>query len=292
MDASMDAVDEFLKALDKLKAEDLPRHEQRFKTMLNEGTIQSIALFQAKLEKERTDIIDKVALINRSLSSIDYSEGTYITLVADAGRDVEIRDFKQELRSCLGETLAGSREEAYTERKFLQVKALIDRFNGRQGLTDQDRRWTRKVTDVRNWLVFSVSERWREDDKEKEFYSDTAGKSGGQKEKLAYTILASALTYQFGLKFGEIKSRSFRFVMIDEAFGRGSDESTRYALELFTRLNLQMLIVTPLQKINIIEDYIRAVHYIHNEGGRNSMVRNLTIEQYREEKASFEGGVQ
>jgi uncharacterized protein YPO0396 len=144
------------------------------------------------------------------------------------------------------------------------------------------------VTDVRNWLVFSVSERWREDNKEKEFYSDTAGKSGGQKEKLAYTILASALAYQFGLKWGETKSRSLRFVMIDEAFGRGSDESTRYALELFNKLNLQLLIVTPLQKINIIEDYVKAVHYIHNEGGKNSMVRNLTIEQYREEKAAFQ----
>ena len=41
-------------------------------------------------------------------------------------------------------------------------------------------------------------------------------------------------------------------VVIDEAFGRGSDESTRYGLKLFRKLNLQLLIVTPLQKINII----------------------------------------
>ncbi|MEJ2661240.1 MAG: SbcC/MukB-like Walker B domain-containing protein, partial [Desulfobacteraceae bacterium] len=109
-------------------------------------------------------------------------------------------------------------------------------------------RWTRKVTDVRNWLVFSVAERWREDHAEKEFYSDTSGKSGGQKEKLAYTILAAALAYQFGLKWGEKRSRTFRFVMIDEAFGRGSDDSTRYALELFKKLNLQLLIVTPMQE--------------------------------------------
>jgi uncharacterized protein YPO0396 len=207
--------------------------------------------------------------------------------VADDNRDVEIHQFRKDLRACLGETLTGNEDEAYTEHKFLQVKAMIDRFNGREGQTELDRRWTAKVTDVRNWMIFSVSERWREDDKEKEFYSDTAGKSGGQKEKLAYTILASALAYQFGLEWGEKKSRAFRFVMIDEAFGRGSDESTRYALELFNKLNLQLLIVTPLQKINIIEDYVSAVHYIHNPDGKNSMIRNLTIEQYREEKAAF-----
>jgi hypothetical protein len=38
---------------------------------------------------------------------------------------------------------------------------------------------------------------------------------------------------------------------IDEAFGRGSDDSARYGLELFRKLNLQLLVVTPLQKIHI-----------------------------------------
>ncbi|MES9901989.1 MAG: hypothetical protein ABW168_04810 [Sedimenticola sp.] len=82
--------------------------------------------------------------------------------------------------------------------------------------------------------------------------------------------------------------RSFRFVVIDEAFGRGSDESTRYALELFRRLNLQLLIVTPLQKIHIIEDYIHAVHFVHNEGGKQSLIRNLTVEEYQQEKADYQ----
>ena len=75
--------------------------------------------------------------------------------------------------------------------------------------------------------------------------------------------------------------------MIDEAFGRGSDESTRYGLELFKNLDLQLLIVTPLQKIAVIEDYIAAVHFVHNEGGSNSMVQNLTIEEYRVRRQEF-----
>ena len=76
-------------------------------------------------------------------------------------------------------------------------------------------------------------------------------------------------------------------MVIDEAFGRGSDESTRYALELFKKLNLQLLIVTPLQKIRVIEDYINAVHFVHNEGGQHSIVRNLTVEEYQAEKQRF-----
>ena len=83
---------------------------------------------------------------------------------------------------------------------------------------------------MRYWFVFAASERWREDHSEHEHYSDSGGKSGGQKEKLAYTILAASLAYQFGLEWGAVRSRSFRFVVIDEAFGRGSDESAQYGL--------------------------------------------------------------
>jgi uncharacterized protein YPO0396 len=73
-------------------------------------------------------------------------------------------------------------------------------------------------------------------------------------------------------------------VVIDEAFGRGSDDSARFGLELFKQLNLQLLIVTPLQKIHIIEPYVACVGFVHNEEGRESKLRNLTIEEYRTEK--------
>ena len=72
--------------------------------------------------------------------------------------------------------------------------------------------------------------------------------------------------------------------MIDEAFGRGSDESTRFALELFGRLGLQLLIVTPLQKIHVIEPYVSAVGFIDNPTSMDSHLRTLTIEEYRAER--------
>jgi uncharacterized protein YPO0396 len=288
VDAGLEAVGEFAAMLKALREQDLPRHEARFKQLLNEETIKDIVLLQNQLEKEKQQIAEKIRTINGSLREIEYTPGTYIELVTDRTLDPEVRDFQQELKQCLSHTLGDA--EIYNEAKFLQVKAIIDRFNGREGFVELDRRWTRKVTDVRNWFTFSASERWREDNSEKEYYSDTAGKSGGQKEKLAYTILASALAYQFGLEWGTVQSRSFRFVVIDEAFGKGSDESTRYGLELFKKLNLQLLIVTPLQKIHIIEEYIRSVHYVYNENGANSMVRNLTLEEYHAEKELYRKG--
>ena len=147
-----------------------------------------------------------------------------------------------------------------------------------------------KVTDVRNWFVFGASERRAEDDSEYEHYSDSSGKSGGQKEKLAYTILAASLTYQFGLEWGAVRSRSFRFVVIDEAFGRGSDESAQFALTLFSKLNLQLLIATPLQKIYVIEPFVESVGFVDIKDDRDSRLRNLSIREYQEEKRLLREG--
>ena len=270
--------------LAQLQADDLPKFEKRFKALLNENTINEIANFQSQLNCERQKIKERIECINQSLADIEYNKGRYIELEAQANTDSELRDFQQALRACTEGTLTGSEQEQYADNKFLQVKAIIDRFRGREGSTDLDKRWTRKVTDVRNWFVFAASERWLEDNSEYEHYTDSGGKSGGQKEKLAYTVLAASLAYQFGLEWGAVRSRSFRFVVIDEAFGRGSDESARFGLELFKKLNLQLLIVTPLQKIHIIEPYVASVGFVHNLDGRESQLRNLTIEQYRTER--------
>lgn len=285
IDAALETAFEYRKLLEQLERDDLPRFEARFKELLNVNTINEIANFNAQLARERETIKERIARINESLTQIDYNPGRYIVLESQASPDAEIRDFQGELRACTEGAVAGAEDAQYSEAKFLQVKAIIDRFRGREGLSEHDRRWTAKATDVRNWFLFAASERWHEDGSEHEHYSDSGGKSGGQKEKLAYTILAASLAYQFGLEWGAVRSRSFRFVVIDEAFGRGSDESAQYGLRLFQQLGLQLLIVTPLQKIHIIEPFVASVGFVHNEGGRASRLRNLGIEEYRAHKA-------
>ena len=288
LDANPEAGPAYVALLAKIESDDLPRFESRFKELLNVNTIREVAGFLSHLSRESQLIRERIGSINASLAGIDYNPGRYIVLEAKPTPDPEIREFQQDLRACTDNTTTGSEEESYSEAKFLEVRRIIERFRGREGLSELDRRWTEKVTDVRNWYVFGASERWREDGSEFEHYTDSGGKSGGQKEKLAYTVLAASLAYQFGLEWGAPRSRSFRFVVIDEAFGRGSDESARYGLELFRRLSLQLLVVTPLQKIHIIEPYVRSLCFVHNEGGRESRIRNLSIAEYRAEQEARE----
>jgi uncharacterized protein YPO0396 len=285
LDDAIESGPEYRELMHRVERDDLPRFEAEFKNLLNQNAIREIAGFLAQLKKQEQLIKERVETINESLTSIDFNQDRYIRLVPDRTPNTDVRAFIADLTACTDDIVGDRQGDAYSEQKFLQVKALIDRFKGREQLTEIDRAWTNRVTDVRNWFVFSASERWRDDDSEHENYTDSGGKSGGQKEKLAYTILAASLAYQFKLDWGAARSRAFRFVVIDEAFGRGSEESTRFALRLFTRLGLQLFIVTPLQKIHVIEPYVSAVGYVDNVRGDFSRLQRLTIEEYRTSRA-------
>lgn len=278
----IDSRGEYLDKFEKIIYEGLPAHEATLKTMLNENTINDIVAFDNRLDIHEKEIRNKIKNINEHLKEIEYSKGTYIELIADRNRDQDIKVFREDLKACYSNILDTA--DAYTEDRFTDVQKILNRFRSNE---NKDNDWTNKVTDVRNWFDFNASEKYKETNEEKEFYSGSSGKSGGQKEKLAYTIIASALAYQFGLKIGEPKSKSFRFAVIDEAFGKGSDSSAEYGLELFKKLNLQLLIVTPLQKIHIIENYINSVHYVSNTEGNNSEVKNMTVDEYRNAKFLF-----
>jgi len=279
-DASIESLDEFRAKLSALKRDDLPKFQKRFKALFKEKTMQKTVMIQEELEHNAKEIERKIQKINNSLQEIEYNSGTYITLIAESSNIKEIREFKQELKSAVSYAIGD--DNSYDEAKFLQIKNIIERFNGRDGQSEADKRWRALVSDVRNWYNFSASERYISDNSEKEYYAHSGGKSGGQKEKLAYTVLASSLAFQFGLEHNEVRSRSFRFVMIDEAFGKGSDESTKYALRLFEKLHLQLLVITPKTKINVIEPFVKSIHFVHNQDGMHSSLLSMSIEEYQE----------
>lgn len=274
---SLDYLDEYLKLKSQIELDDLPQHEQRFRQLMNDKVIADISMFKIDLENQEEQIKDSIDELNQSLVKINYTSSTYIKLCYKSNSHHQIRELKEDLKSCLGD--AGRQDPQNLEAVFKNIQTrLIEKFKS-------DDKWTNFVIDVRNWLEFSVSECYRLDDSQKEYHTDSSGKSGGQKVKLAYTILASAMAYQYGLNQDDAKSKSFRLVVIDEIFSVLDEGNARYAMELFKNLNLQLLFVTPTQKINVVEPYIRSVHLVSNTPeGNCSSIASIPIEQYRHDR--------
>ncbi|WP_037353065.1 ATP-binding protein [Selenomonas sp. FC4001] len=291
--AAPEGYQDYTALLHRLQEDDLPKFESRFSHLLRENTINQIALFQTHLEEACHEIHDRIALINDSLAEIDYNEGRYIQIECNPAVSDTIQQFRRDLRACTDDALTGNMDNSYSEEKFQQVARILERLQGRPGMTDVDARWRSEVIDVRNWFVFAASELWRNPapdmDKEYEHYTDSGGKSGGQKEKLAYTILAASIVYNFGLRGRRAGEQSFRFVVIDEAFLKSSDESARFGLELFKKLDLQLLVVTPLLKIATIEPFVSHVGFVYQRDEEHkSYLRNLTIEELQAERSAYQ----
>ncbi len=271
----------------RIKDEDLPRHEQRFKTWLNERVIVNFASFEASLDKQFKAIKSSVRELNESLKEIEFhsTPPTYIQIdhkeIRDHGES-GITMFRKSLRDVFS-NIHKLHEPAELEESFKKVKGIIERMTS-------DEPWRKKVTDVRNWLEFGALEQHRLDDSPKRYYDDSQGLSGGEKAKLAYTILASAIAYQFGIDQKDSQLKSFRFVVVDEAFSKVDPENALFAMELFKQLNLQLMVVTPLDKINVVEKFIHSVHYTENKNRQNSAVYDLTIEEYHEKKEALKTG--
>ena len=264
----------------RLETDDLPQYEERFKQMLDRHVASSIQDFIAQLDKQERDIDRSIEELNVSLSQIDYGGNSTIRLIAELARDAEINDFRKQLRSCIPNYGDDSREEL--DRTFRRIQELIERFN-------EEPNWMQRVIDVRRWRIFAA-EQIDTNGNQLDYYNDSSGKSGGQKAKLAYTILASAIAYQYGLQDEMVRERTFRFVVVDEAFSKLDDDNARFAMQLFKQLGLQLLVVTPMQQLHVIEDYVKAYHVVvNNDEGSHSQLFNLTQNEYKERRRELQG---
>src|SRR5581483_9200121 len=196
-----------------------------------------MAMFSTKLDEHRRQIEERIDEVNRALKKIAFSEDTHVQIVIrNKSSTDETAAFRAELKACLSGGLNPSPEDRH--RIFTHIRELIGKF-------EREAVWTQRVTDARNWLEFGMKEYADTDGREVNYYAASSGKSGGQKTKLAFTILASAITAQYGLIDTEDPAVTFRFVVIDEAFARTDETNSERALKLFQSLGLQLLVVSP-----------------------------------------------
>jgi uncharacterized protein YPO0396 len=101
------------------------------------------------LKRERETICERAETINGSLRTIDDQPNRYIAMEVAPGQDADSRDFRQDLRTCTeGRRLDSPTRR--TETTFSRVRRIIERFRRREGSAEMEKRWSRKITGVRN----------------------------------------------------------------------------------------------------------------------------------------------
>lgn len=267
---------EFISVYQRIKADDLPRYETRFRERLRDKVLDEISLFQTMLGNEADAIKEKIDVLNESLEKINYDEkhNTVMRLEPLPTKDKEIAEFRQQLRECTSGLLENS-EEAL-ESCYQRVEKLI------AALRSENTRWRDKVIDVREWFDFVARETVRDTGEEINFHSDSQGQSGGEKAKLAFTILVAAVVYQFDIDPDDHRSSRFHFVVVDEMFSKVDDHYATYAMRLFAQFGLQLLIVAPFDaKAKVTEPFVDVYLHVVKKDNR-SQVFTMTSEEFRD----------
>lgn len=275
LDAVLPAASDYFAKLARLRTDGLPRYEQRFLQLLQEQSDQNLTLLSSKIDQERSEIRQRMELVNRSLLGAEFNPGTHLVIETLPRESEEVRQFKQTLREALSHSL-GRSDSAAAEKRFDLLKSLVRRLASQEVA---DRHWRTLVLDVRQQVEFMAREIDDETGAEVEAYRSGAGKSGGQRQKLASTCLAAALRYQ--LSGADQAVPSFATVVLDEAFDKADADFTRTAMNIFKRFGFQMIVATPMKSVMTLEPFIGGACVVHNADRRASSVLRIDYDQAR-----------
>lgn len=287
--AEIDQLPEYLDLYEQIKTQNLAELEKRFREEFKDGVVRNLSDFCAKLEEQHDKIVDTIDEINESLINIPFNQNpdTFIQLERIDTKTPMIRDFRNiTLRSWQPDrskiALAQDPKEADISHFVERIKPFVEQLQ-------KEEKWRRDVTDVRKWSDFKAKESFKTDKHVRRIYESSEGLSTGEKAQLTYAILISSIANQFGINREHSNNRSFRFIVVDEAFANLDDNKSEYLLQLCKSLGIQLMSITPQNAIQLVEDYVSVIHWVTKgkPDSRKSTVRDIPILEYKERKEEF-----
>ncbi len=274
MDATLDSAPDFMALLQRLERDGLPHHEQRFFELLREQSSENLAALNAHLTQARKQIRERMELVNEGLADAEFNPGTHLQIEVSDRHLTDVREFRDQVQQVLGHAWQMDRDQA--EARFLVLRELVARLGGQEA--DQQR-WREQVLDVRLHVEF-IGRELDAEGNEVEIYRSGAGKSGGQREKLATTCLAAALRYQLGGADGGLPV--YAPVVLDEAFAKADNEFTELVMRIFQRFGFQMIVATPLKSVMTLEPFIGGACFVDIAERQRSSTLPIAYDSDRE----------
>jgi uncharacterized protein YPO0396 len=278
LDARLVAAPDFFRKLARLETDGLPAYEQRFFELLHDQSHQNLAALSSYLNDGRKAILARMEQVNDSLRQVPFNRSgdqqTYLHIQPKDRQLPEVRQFKQDIVAALSHAWTEEREAA--EQRFVELRRLVDRLSSQE---TAHRRWRDAVLDVRLHVEF-IAREFDEAGQEIQVHHSGAGLSGGQRQKLATTVLAAALRYQLG--GSDTGVPTYAPVVLDEAFDKADNEFTALAMNIFANFGFQMIVATPLKSVMTLEPFIGGACFVDIRDRRVSSVLSIEYDEQRQ----------
>ena len=251
-DTGIDSIGDYIAYLRKLEEEGLPDLDKRFKERLNKYTTQSLACIYERIESECSDILDRIDIINRVLLRTEFRSGTYLKLGAQKEKYIHVQSFEKEVKKVLSQFTSEDHEA-----RFKQLKLVIKVLEKASCPSTANTLESLRLLDPRYRMSFYAEERDAKTNEVRDVLKSSSGKSGGEKESFAGTIVAASLAY---VLTPEGQDRPvYSTVFLDEAFSNTAETVSRRVLHVFKKLHIHVNLITPYKNINLAREAARSL---------------------------------
>ncbi|MDR0218665.1 MAG: hypothetical protein LBI71_07250 [Enterobacteriaceae bacterium] len=243
---------DYLNHLQQLESEGLPNLVEQFIERLNKHATQSMATIKTKLESEREDILERIAIINQVLTRTEFRLGTHLRLGSKKEKYPHVQEFDRLLLKVLSNVTSEDHESRF--RELSDVVTMLDKAStsGTSATLESLR-----LLDPRYQMSFYAEEIDTATSEIRDVLESSSGKSGGEKESFAATIVAASLAYV--LTPNGYDRPVYCTVFLDEAFSNTAESVSRRVLRVFRELYIHVNLITPYKNLNLARESARSL---------------------------------
>lgn len=246
------SLEEYLEHLRQLEEEGLPHLVEQFTERLNKHATQSLARIRQRLDSERDDIVERIDTINRVLTRTEFKPGSHLKLGAKTERYPHVKEFNQHVSTVLSQATSEDHEA-----RFQQLKRVVEILEKASNPATSGTLESMRLLDPRYQMSFFAEELDAKTHEVRDVLESSSGKSGGEKESFAGTIVAASLAYV--LTPDGYDRPVYSTVFLDEAFSNTAEAVSRRVLRVFKELHIHVNLITPYKNLNLARESARSL---------------------------------
>ncbi len=250
--ATIQSLPDYLQHLAELEKEGLPLLVEKFKQRLNLHATQSIANIKSRIEAEREDITERIDTINQVLKRTEFKPGSHLKLGIKPEQFPHVKEFNRKVGRVLSQVASNDQEQRFVGLQ--QVVEILDRASAPATAHNLE---SLRLLDPRHQLSFHAEEIETASRKVLDVLESSSGKSGGEKESFAGTIVAASLAYV--LTPDGCDRPVYSTVFLDEAFSNTAEAVSRRVLRVFRELNIHVNLITPYKNLNLARESAKSL---------------------------------
>ncbi len=243
----LEGLQDYLAHFAYVQSEGLPNLIERFRERLNKHATQSLARIKTKLESEIEDIRERIDTINQVLKRTEFKQGSHLNLGSKPEIYPHVQVFDQKIKKVLSNATSDDHELRFN--LLAEVVAILEKASAPGTSNNME---SLRLLDPRYQMSFYAEEVDSKTLTIRDVLESSSGKSGGEKESFAGTIVAASLAYV--LTPDGYDKPIYCTVFLDEAFSNTAEAVSRRVLKVFKELHIHVNLITPYKNLNLARE--------------------------------------